>query len=79
MGAAIPRSANVVRRPNQHDPLDRLRAVPKRRERRGRDAARIDVAGMRRNQRFGLSLPGRWHLGEQFRNRASAAEADLPA
>jgi len=48
-----PRNMDVMCRPDQHDTLDRLGAAAKRRECRGRDTARVNIAGMRRNERLG--------------------------
>jgi hypothetical protein len=58
-GGGNPTHVDVVCWPDQHDARDRLRAVPKRRECRGGNAARIGIACMRRNQCFGHDLCGR--------------------
>ena len=53
---------------DQHDTRDRLRAVPKRCECRGSNAAGINIACVRCNQCLGHDVWRRRHIGEQLQN-----------
>jgi len=59
---------NMVRRTNKHDAPDGLRTIAKRRKccRGGR--ARINVAGMWHDERFGNVLDGYCDVGEEVRD-----------
>lgn len=59
---------DIMDRSDQHDACDRMRAISKRCECRGSNAARIGIACVRCDQRFGCDVLRRRHIGEQLQN-----------
>jgi hypothetical protein len=59
---------NIVRRTDEHDARDRVRAIAKRRKccRGGR--ARINIASVRRDERFGNVFDGHCNIVEEIRD-----------
>ena len=63
---------NIVRRTDEHDARDRVRTIAKRCKCGRGGRARIDIAGMRHDERFGNVFGGHCDVGEESPRPACA-------